>query len=310
MSDEWYTKVYENKHNCINEFVRQKRATGRSDRTLNRYSRVLQKFYHSHFPRLSPGETEVGHVEEYLVRLNQRGLSQNTKRGYLEALSSFFSWAVKRPRYEEITGNPAGVVLEEIPRVVRDRPDCATWENAEKIVRGIADPRNKAVAVILAKTGCRLSEALEIELDDLMLEKGLIRLRKRKGGVESVVPVDEEVVKTVDRFRTIRSTEASDHLFVSIRGNRLSRERVRKAVRESAVECGVMERGEIRFGRKFTPHTFRTVFTTLMRRRGMDDRVLRYIRGDSCREIIDLYTRVDREEVCRQYLECVESLRL
>jgi integrase/recombinase XerD len=69
---------------------------------------------------------------------------------------------MKRPRFEDITGNPAAVVLEEIPRRFQERPDCATWENAKANVHAVRHPRNKAVAVLLAKTGCRVSEALEL----------------------------------------------------------------------------------------------------------------------------------------------------
>jgi integrase/recombinase XerD len=69
-----------------------------------------------------------------------------------------------------------------------------------------------------------------------------------------------------------------------------------------------MEEGEILFHRKFTPHTFRTVFTTVMRQQGMDDQILQYIRGDSESQTMDIYTRVDREEVREQYLRCIQSL--
>jgi len=166
-----------------------KQSTGCSHRTLNSYSRTLKKFFHEHFPELTPSEVTVRQVEDYVVTLDQRGLSQNTKRRYLESLSAFYDWTMKRPRFEEITGNPAAVVLEDIPKKIREQPDCATWENGAKIIHEMTDPRNKTVAVSLAKTGCRVSEALEVKMDDLMLDEGVIRLRKRKGGEQTVVPI-------------------------------------------------------------------------------------------------------------------------
>jgi integrase/recombinase XerD len=50
MADDWYETVYENKHDAINDFIKQKQTTGRSPRTLNSYSRVLKRYYHEHFP--------------------------------------------------------------------------------------------------------------------------------------------------------------------------------------------------------------------------------------------------------------------
>jgi len=310
MADDWYETVHENKHESINEFIRRKQVTGRSERTLNAYSRILRKFYHEEFPELRPEDTEVHHIEDYVMRLARRDLSQNTKRRYLESLSAFFSYAMKRPRFEKITGNPAAVVLEEIPKQIRDRPDCATWENGKKIIHNISDPRDKAVAVILAKTGCRLTEALEIEMDDLNLEEGFIRLRKRKGGSQTVVPIDQETIRAVERFQFIRNGRGTDYLFVSIRGERVSKTSVQRAVKNAAEEAEIMSEGEERFHKKFTPHTYRTVFTTLMRNQGMSDHILRYIRGDSNDETMDIYTRVDRSQARSKYLECIKKLEL
>jgi len=310
MADDWYETVYENKHDSINEFIKRKQVTGRSERTLNAYSRILKKFYHEEFPELRPENTEVHHIEDYVMRLAQRDLSQNTKRRYLESLSAFFSYAMKRPRFEDITGNPAAVVLEEIPKKIRDRPDCATWENGKQIIHNIPDPRDKTVTTILAKTGCRLTEALEIKMDDLDLEDGFIRLRKRKGGNQTVVPIDQEAIRAIERFQFIRNGRGTDYLFVSIRGERVSKTSVQRAVKNAAEESGIMESEEERFHKKFTPHTYRTVFTTLMRNQGMPDHILRYIRGDSNEETMDIYTRVDRDQARQQYLDCIKTLEL
>ena len=311
MADDWYETVYHNKHEVVNEFIRKKQSTGCSHRTLNSYSRTLKKFFHEQFPDLTPSEVTVRHVEDYVVTLDQRGLSQNTKRRYLESLSAFYDWTMKRPRFEDITGNPAAVVLEDIPKKIRERPDCATWKNGEKIIHKMADPRNKTVAVLLAKTGCRVSEALEVKLDDLMFDEGFARLRERKGGKQTVVPVDQETIQAIERFKFTRPTHGdSDYLFLSIRGNRVSKTQVQGAVKKAAVQADVMERGEDRFHKKFTPHTYRTVFTTLMRNQGMKQYILRYIRGDAASETMDIYTRVDREEAREEYLSCIRLLGL
>jgi integrase/recombinase XerD len=306
MSD-WDEQVFENKHDCINDFLNSKENTGKSLRTLNGYSRILRKFYHEHFPGLHPQETEVQHIEQYLGILNRRDLSQNSKRRYLESLSAFFTWAMKRPRFEEINGNPAAVLLEDIPKKVRNRPDCATWENAKKVVNHVGDPRDKVVVALLAKTGCRVTEAITLHEEDLMLEEGFVRLRERKGGKQTVVPIDQEMKNAFQRFRIIRQSD-SEHLFVSMKGDRIGRERIRRTVRDAAVRADVMEEGETLFHKKFTPHTFRSVFTTLMRNREMPDHILQYIRGDSNQDIMDVYTRVDRTQARQEYLERIKEL--
>jgi len=108
------SKVYDNKHDEVNYFITRKHATGRSERTLNSYSRILREFFHDQFPDLSPNEVEIRHVEDYLMALTERGVSQNSKKKYLEVLSSFYGYTMKRPQFEGITSNPAAVVMEEI----------------------------------------------------------------------------------------------------------------------------------------------------------------------------------------------------
>jgi integrase/recombinase XerD len=172
MPDTWHSKLYDNRLDVVNDFLSKKKSLGRSERTLNEYSRLLKRFFHDVFPEQSAGEIQVGHIEEYVTVLDGRECGQNTKRRYLETLSSFYTWTMKRPRLEEITGNPAAVVLEEIPKKVQPRPDCATWSKGKEIVHRVANPRDKTIVALLAKTGCRMTEALSIQMDDAMLEEG------------------------------------------------------------------------------------------------------------------------------------------
>lgn len=304
------SKIYENKHSEVNRFISRKQATNRSARTLNSYSRVLREFFHDQFPELEPEDVEVVHIEDYVMALNDRELSQNSVKKYLEVLSSFYGYAMKRPHFEGITGNPAAVVMEEITRTRRDRPDCATWENASKIIQHTSDPRDKTVQILLLKTGARLLEALSIREEDLMLEKGFIRLRNRKGGGQTVVPVDEETVQAIRQYQFMILDSDSPYLFTSNQGNRLCKERIRREVKKAADRADVAPLGETRFEKKFTPHTFRTVFTTLMRNQGMKPHILKYIRGDAKTETMDIYTRIDRDQAREEYLGCIKRLRM
>jgi len=97
---------------------------------------------------------------------------------------------------------------------------------------------------------------------------------------------------------------------LTLRGNRVSKTQAQRAVKDAAVGAGVVERGEDRFHKKFTPHTYRTVFTTLMRNQGTKQHVLRYIRGDAASETVGIHTRVDREDARTEYLDCIKTLNL
>lgn len=308
-SDVWEDRVFKNKHECINDWLRSKNSTGKSRRTLNAYSRTAARFFHDHFPDTHPSEVTVGDIEEYVLIIDKRDVAANTKRRYVESLSSFYAWAMKRPRFEDITGNPAGVVLEELDKVRRERPETATWENGKRIIWNIPDPRDKTAAVVMAKTGARIKEVLTLKHKDLMLAQGFVRFRDRKGGTTTVNPVDDE---TIDMFRRLAViSDDSEYVFTSMRGSRLKRERVRREVREAAVRAGVMDDlKEQRWHYKFTPHYYRTIFTSEMRNNGLPDHFTRYLRGDGDQEAMDLYTKIPREQVREEYLKRIKTLNI
>lgn len=131
--EEWEKRVFKNNHDYINNWLRSKDSTNRggSRRNLNTYSRTSARFFHEFYPDLHPSDVTVGDVKNYVLYLNDRDASQNTKRRYVESLSAFYSWAMKRPRFGDITGDPAAVVLEELPKKKRPRPETATWENGK-----------------------------------------------------------------------------------------------------------------------------------------------------------------------------------
>lgn len=67
----------------------------------------------------------------------------------MESVNAFYSWAMERPKFVGIIGSLATVVLEELPKVVCDLPDYATWANRKAIVHPLGDPRKKTVCVFM-----------------------------------------------------------------------------------------------------------------------------------------------------------------
>ncbi|WP_207587200.1 tyrosine-type recombinase/integrase [Halomontanus rarus] len=312
-ADLWERRVFENEHEAVNEWLRSKNSTGKKRKTLNAYSRTAAVFFHEVIPDTAPDEVRVSDIEQWVQDLDARDCSANTKRRYVESLSSFYDWAMKRPHaYPDIRGNPAAVVLEELEKVRRERPETATWENGKQVIWQIPDPRDKAAAVMMAKTGARVGEVLSLKRENLMLEKGFVRFRDRKGGKSTVNPVDDETIDVLQRLLAMQNGD-SEYVFVSYRGGRIGKERIRREVRNAAVEAGVMDDvAEKRWHYKFVPHYYRTIFTSLMRNSdpAMRDHWVAYLRGDSDQEIQDLYTKIPREKVRERYLEIMKPVNV
>lgn len=309
--DTWSESIYKTKHEILNQWLRSKKSTGKSLQTLNAYSRTAVDFFHQENPDKTPEEIRVEDIERWIQKMDQRDLSQNTKRRYIESLSSFYDWAGKR-RGNNISYNPPAVVLEDLSKVIRERPEKATWENGAKICRHISDPRDKAIAALMAKTGCRVKEACTLKESDLMLEDGFVRFKNRKGGNSTVNPVDDEMIQALQRA-SIYSDDSSDYIFTSRKGGRICQTRVLREVRKAAENAGVTEDKDVKgWHSKFTPHFYRTIWTSLMRNgdNRMPDHFVRYLRGDSAQEVMDIYTRHPRDKIRSEYLDVIRPLHL
>lgn len=299
------TRIFECNYSEVNDFIRRKRVTGKSLRTLNEYSRFLKKFF-ERVVNKGPRDVSEDDIEDYVIELQDKGLAQNSQRKYLDTLSSFYQFLVSSPKYN-IQYNPIKSIAVDMSYEKKERPLFATWDNARKLIFFIRDPRDRCVCVILLKTGMRISEALNLRMQDIDFEKEWIYIKKRKGGKEGYVPIDEEVVRAVKRYLLMRPRVDSDYLFISLRGAMLSRVQIGRRIKEYAVKLGIAEDSRD-FHKKFTPHIFRTIFTTEMRNRRMREDILKRIRGDSLRDVMDLYTNVTREQIKEEYDNCIPKL--
>lgn len=103
-----------------------------SDNVLELNQRMFRFFFVETFPDLKPKETTTEHVRAFLGQLDEHGLKRNSKRRYLEALSSFFSYALSDQDLETISFNPPGVVLETYPQESRSEGPFEQQNSAQK----------------------------------------------------------------------------------------------------------------------------------------------------------------------------------
>lgn len=299
------TKIYSNGMPALEDFIRRKRITNRSPRTLSEYSRIVVRFFewmgHQYPEKISERDSE-----QYLEHLQKNKLSQNTQAKYIEALASFFSFLHGRPEYN-VTINPVSDLATEIKHERKPRPSSATWENVRKYILSMTDPRDQALAIFAVKTGARISEILDLEIKDIDFQNGWALIKRGKGGKARTVPIDDEVIKILQRWLIVRTKDTKDdHIFISIRGHRMDRNTARLRLNAAAKTSGLTKGKD--FTQKFTPHTNRSVFTTQMRNSRCREDILRIIRGGSLRDIADVYTIVTPEQIKAEYERCVPKL--
>jgi len=157
--------------------------------------------------------------------------------------------------------------------------------------------RDKALLELLYATGARVSEAVALNVDDV-IEGDVVRLLG-KGGKQRIVPVGSFARAAIERYLvrarpaiSLRGT-STPALFLGARGQRVSRQNAWLIIRAAA------ERADLGF--EISPHTFRHSFATHLLEGGADVRVVQELLGHSSVATTQIYTLVTADTLRDMY---------
>lgn len=159
--------------------------------------------------------------------------------------------------------------------------------------------RDRALLETMYACGLRASEAIALELSDLDLEVGILRARG-KGSKERLVPIGRKAIETLGvylergRPRLVGIRDES-HVFVNLRGSRLSRQGLYKIVQGHARTAGLDQR--------MSPHTLRHTFATHLLDGGCDLRSLQEMLGHADIGTTQIYTHLSSDRLRDVYFD-------
>lgn len=211
---------------------------------------------------------------------------------------------------ENITPGDVAAAVKP-PKSPRNLPKAITVDQIEKLLAAAgpdpadeaamaADPvrvRDRAMLELLYATGARISELINLDLDDLV-DPTLVRLFG-KGSKERIVPVGGYAQRALDAYlvRTrptlVGQGKGTPALFLNQRGGRLSRQSAWQIISEAARVAEIP--GEI------SPHTFRHSFATHLLEGGADVRVVQELLGHSSVATTQIYTLVTVDKLREIY---------
>ena len=198
--------------------------------------------------------------------------------------------------------DPAALVRPPTPP--RRLPKAITLSEIEQLLEAASAPgtpaaiRDRALLEVLYGSGARISEAVGLDIDDVDLERGLVRLRG-KGAKERLVPIGRYALDAV-RAYLVRARPAYaacglciPAVFLNARGGRLSRQSA-WAVLHSAVERAGLNA-------ELSPHTLRHSFATHLLEGGADVRVVQELLGHASVTTTQVYTKVTADTLREVY---------
>jgi len=261
----------------------------------------------------SPLEIDRSDLKAYLMMLQKRNLKQTSIDKIFSALSNFYEFLVEE---ELIQVNPVRLFRKRYikiykEQVAQDVRQLINVEDASKLVNSILDSRNKAMLMLLLKTGMRINELLALDVEDIDMIKMQICLKPTTKRSNRLLFFDQETSETLQNWllaRKNRNTHGGQALFPSKIRSRLSSHEAQREVEKHAARVGLHDPSSKRLDHRFTPHCCRHWFSTHLYRTGMEERYIAWLRGDSPRGSMGPYVHIDPEDVRRSYLAHIPQL--
>ena len=294
----------------LEEYRNDLKTMNLTDETVRQYYAMVKTFVD--FAKgdiLNPDRSIFVNFINYLR--NERKDSIARVKYYFTALSSFYDFLVY-----------AGYIKTNIIPIIRKRylkqykkdrtvkRKLLTVDEMASFINSIVDPRDKAIAILFAKTGIRRGELINIDIDDINWENLSIRLKPTPKRSNRIVFFDSECAVILKRWIKIREKLQANTkaLFINQQGDRLNRQGVYEAVVKWAKRFGLYDKNSSKLEDHFNPHCFRHWFTTHLIRNGMRREYIQELRGDARSEAIDIYHHIDMEELRKSYLACIPKL--
>ena len=240
-------------------------------------------------------------ITSFVADLRGRGLAPSTVERRVSALKGFHKFLVR----EGITENhPTARV--PLPKVPQRLPAAVSIDDVDRLLSQPfpdtpAGLRDRAILETLYGSGLRVSELTGLDLTDMDLSAGFVRVFG-KGGKERLAPVAGMAVHALEAYlrsgRPYLRPKASGRgvdssaVFVNARGGRITRQSVFNIVRA----CGA------RVGLELHPHTLRHSFATHLLEGGADLSALQEMMGHADISTTQVYTHVDRRHIREEYL--------
>ena len=281
---------------------------GLSEHTLSAYRRDLRRYvaFLTRRDMLEPGEVEEVTVRSFVASLsasthgpNDAPYRATSVARTLSAVRSFHRFLLR----EGVTDRDPAVGVPQ-PRLPRSLPRPLPVEDVRRLLEAPdegspAGLRDRAILELLYGSGLRISELTGLDVDDLDLEEGSVRVLG-KGGKEREVPLGSFGRDAVGAYLTrgrpaLASVATRGAVFLNARGGRLSRQSCARLLSRYVRLAGIE--------RRVTLHTLRHSFATHLLEGGADVRVVQELLGHASVATTQIYTLVTARHLREVYEE-------
>ena len=240
---------------------------------------------------LSIENINVSIIESFIKYLFKSESSTYSQARIVSGLKSFFNYLLLE---EKIDINPMELI--DAPKLVRKLPETLSIQEIEIIIDAVdldskEGMRNKAILETLYSCGLRVSELVNLKVQNLFLDIGFIKVLG-KGMKERLVPIGTKAAECISiymkEYRTnLNISEGFEgYLFINRRGKNLTRNMIFIIIKDLVKKAGL--------NKNISPHTFRHSFATHLIEGGADLRAVQEMLGHESITTTEIYTHLNK----------------
>ena len=225
---------------------------------------------------------------EFIAFKAEQGSSARTSARMLSSLRRFFTYLMQQ---EIISTNPTDKI--SMPKIGRSLPVLLTENEVLKLIKApnTKKPlgfRDRVMLELLYATGLRVSELVKLEVNQVNLNQGYLRVMG-KGDKERLVPMGKTAKRWMKNYlngpiQEILNDRQSDCLFPTRTSTSISRQAFWQIIKKYAMKVGISA--------KLSPHSLRHAFATHLINHGADLRVVQMLLGHSDLSTTQIYTHI------------------
>jgi integrase/recombinase XerD len=222
-------------------------------------------------------------------------MSAYSQARILSGLKAFYKYLL----FEDVIDKDPTMLIEG-PKLGRKLPDTLSYPEITKLLDGIdlstpEGARNRAILEVLYSSGLRVSELVDLKINNIHADVGFLRVIG-KGNKERLVPIGRDALKYLKIYlESVRGRsplkapqKGFEHFaFLNRNGRKLSRVMVFTFIKDLALSTGL--------NKTISPHTFRHSFATHLIEGGADLRAVQEMLGHESITTTEIYTHLDRD---------------
>ena len=278
----------------IDEFIDYLRFEKKySENTISSYTLDLKKF--TNYIKKDYDKIKKEDIQKYIQNLSKEESSLSVSRT-ISTLKSFYKF-LEINKYTKT--NPLTLISN--PKQPKTLPKVLSEEEVNKLLdinlKTDFDYRNKAMLELMYSSGLRVSELINLTVNDIDIKNCTVRIFG-KGSKERIIPLNEYATEAINNYILYHRSVLFKHgennyLFLNNHGNRMTRQGFFKILKKIAKEKEIKT--------EFSPHTLRHSFATHLLKYGADLRSIQELLGHSDISTTQIYTHITNEKLQKDY---------